>query len=525
MGYTETNNYGFQKPAKENAFTVDDLNNALDKIDETIKSQVDTLNESLDALDNKIDEVASKSGISFATRLPDGTTYSITTKSGSSVASGEWTYPISFILDPGIYNLTLNILSQTYTMEFVVTDIPVIGDISDIVCMLNISNLAGVVDISYDSKHIATSDDISYSIGVPKSASQHTLSFTATASYGNGVMPFTIAPIPITPNTPSLDVPVSRSITINLITSDLPSFTVPFNGEYEIIAVGGGGAGGSSHGGGGGGYITVKTETLNAGTPYAIIIGEGGTSLDTSGGITSFSNLVSASGGGGGTSNGGSGGSGGGGAGNRGGNGGRGYFGGGGGGGDGSGTSGIGGDGGAGGTYGGGGGGGENWGSGGSKGTHGGAGGRGGRDTTQPTDGNAGTNTTSMDLLFKGAGNAGSAGSYRGSKNGGGGGGGGYGGNGGSGSGSGGEFGGGGGGGYGGNGGNARDGGGGGGGYGGNGGSGGSVSDNYYGGGGGGYGTSPASTHGSGTGYGAGGSGHSSSFSGKSGCVVVRMIS
>ena len=39
MGYTGTTNYGFQKPAKENAFTVDDLNNALDKIDETIKDE------------------------------------------------------------------------------------------------------------------------------------------------------------------------------------------------------------------------------------------------------------------------------------------------------------------------------------------------------------------------------------------------------------------------------------------------------------------------------------------------------
>ena len=39
MGYTGTTNYGFQKPAKENAFTVDDLNNALDKIDETIKGE------------------------------------------------------------------------------------------------------------------------------------------------------------------------------------------------------------------------------------------------------------------------------------------------------------------------------------------------------------------------------------------------------------------------------------------------------------------------------------------------------
>ena len=39
MAYTGTTNYGFQKPTKENAFTVDDLNNALDKIDETIKGE------------------------------------------------------------------------------------------------------------------------------------------------------------------------------------------------------------------------------------------------------------------------------------------------------------------------------------------------------------------------------------------------------------------------------------------------------------------------------------------------------
>ena len=39
MAYTGTTNYGFQKPAKENAFTVDDFTNALDKIDETIKGE------------------------------------------------------------------------------------------------------------------------------------------------------------------------------------------------------------------------------------------------------------------------------------------------------------------------------------------------------------------------------------------------------------------------------------------------------------------------------------------------------
>ena len=60
MGYTGTTNYGFQKPAKENAFTVDDLNNALDKIDETIKAQ-NTKNTEQDgrltAIENEMDTV------------------------------------------------------------------------------------------------------------------------------------------------------------------------------------------------------------------------------------------------------------------------------------------------------------------------------------------------------------------------------------------------------------------------------------------------------------------------------------
>ena len=56
MGYTGTTNYGFQKPTKENAFTVDDLNNALDKIDETIKDTDDKITEQ----DTRLTSVESK---------------------------------------------------------------------------------------------------------------------------------------------------------------------------------------------------------------------------------------------------------------------------------------------------------------------------------------------------------------------------------------------------------------------------------------------------------------------------------
>lgn len=60
MAYTGTTNYGFQKPAKENAFTVDDLNNALDKIDETIKDLSDNASSGSSALADRITAVEQK---------------------------------------------------------------------------------------------------------------------------------------------------------------------------------------------------------------------------------------------------------------------------------------------------------------------------------------------------------------------------------------------------------------------------------------------------------------------------------
>lgn len=59
MGYTGTTNYGFQKPEKSNSFTVDDLNNALDKADEIIKGVDDTVknvdDESITEINSEVD--------------------------------------------------------------------------------------------------------------------------------------------------------------------------------------------------------------------------------------------------------------------------------------------------------------------------------------------------------------------------------------------------------------------------------------------------------------------------------------
>ena len=58
MGYVPTTNYGFQKPEKTNAFTVDDLNNALDKADEVIKNVDDKVQKFEDVnADSRLDNV------------------------------------------------------------------------------------------------------------------------------------------------------------------------------------------------------------------------------------------------------------------------------------------------------------------------------------------------------------------------------------------------------------------------------------------------------------------------------------
>ncbi len=300
------------------------------------------------------------------------------------------------------------------------------------------------------------------------------------------------------------------------------NFVAPFTGIFNIKCFGGGAAGykyvsssGRPGSGGGGGYLSEDDIQLEGGASYPITIGRGQTpASDINAEPTSFSNLISASGGSG--IDGGTGG------GNASGQGGNATYGGGGGGGRGQ-------RGGTGGTYGGGGGGGRlssNNGVGGTGGTYG---GNGGTRGTQPE---AGTDTTEMTHLeFTGLGSAGTSSNS-------GGGGGGYGGNGGNGGSGGNYLGGGGGGGVGADGGDAGTGntyagGGGGGGYGGRGGRGGSNSggnSTIPSGGGGGYGSTKLTLdYGSGDGlseggygYGAGGTiGDDSTRYGAPGIVVI----
>lgn len=276
-----------------------------------------------------------------------------------------------------------------------------------------------------------------------------------------------------------------ETITLGVVSSSFyhitqdSNFVAPFTGIFNIKCFGGGAAGmkytssSSRNGwGGGGGNLGEEDVQLTGGTSYAVTIGRGETpASDIDAEPTSFSNLVSGSGGDG--INGGTGG------GNTNAQGGNGSYGGGGG----QGGNGIGG-GGNGGKYGGGGGGGRfssSYEPAGTGGQYGGNGGTGGATSSAVTQGGDGTDTREMTHLeFTGQGLGGT--SYR---NGSGGGGGGYGGNGGNGKSA------------------SRAGGGGGGGVGADGGSGGTGSKNAGGGGGGGYGGKGGKGGGCGSTYGS----------------------
>ena len=524
MAYTGTTNYGFQKPAKENAFTVDDLNHALDKIDETIK--------------NLSDEVANAgTGIIFDAVFPQGTTYNLQKSDGLPISTGAWSTPLDFKLAKGNYKIIINTIGKSIEYPFEVMDLPITDDMTSVFSKVTFNNLPKNVTVISDSTTLFTSSATNISITLPKD--KYTFSFTVNNQYSTGEKLYSISSITANCDMSNINLDLSISITTLLITSNISNFSVPTDDEYEIFVIGGGGSAvyednsywGSCGGAGGSGEMHLEKLKLTAGEPYNLIIGNGSTSA-SAGGITSFGNLLSASGGASAHDEyGADGGAGGGGGyyqtgrysytyGRKGGNG---QFGGGGGGHGGAAsrdqsTSATG-AGGNGGTYGGGGGGGglqNKIASGGKAGTYGGKGGSGGQN------GSAGIDTSGISgLLFTGTGKGGS----RGSETSGGGGGGGYGGNGGNGN----TYGsGGGGGGYGANGGNAGTGSvgaGGGGGYGGNGGNGHNAS-----GGGGGYGKYPASTlqnagySGEGYGAGAGGSTGTTRNNGVNGCIVVRVV-
>ena len=114
MAYTGTTNYGFQKPAKENAFTVDDLTNALDKIDETIKARDDAQNTKNTEQDtaianNDIDAISvdldSTNNLKVELTKGDGSKISGNIDLSFSGEAQELSYPKEIVIDRQWYTV------------------------------------------------------------------------------------------------------------------------------------------------------------------------------------------------------------------------------------------------------------------------------------------------------------------------------------------------------------------------------------------------------------------------------------
>lgn len=99
MGYVPTTNYGFQKPEKTNAFNVDDLNNALDKIDETIK-KIDNIPDEMGLLNMQwlTPDRLNIEGAIFKGQGPDGQSFTIEGgadgRTEKLVSHGRWTISV-----------------------------------------------------------------------------------------------------------------------------------------------------------------------------------------------------------------------------------------------------------------------------------------------------------------------------------------------------------------------------------------------------------------------------------------------
>ena len=255
MAYTGTTNYGFQKPAKENAFTVDDLNNALDKIDETIKDgdivdfemEIDELN-NLNVILKKGDNSEFTDSVSLTAvsgvlvvqnTLPGATMTIVKTATNQQVYSGGVT-PQTIPTGAGSVRVTLIQFGKTITK-----DIQVAGE-----TLLDLNN--DIVTITLDSKWFTYADASIVMSGVNLPSSFQAL------TGGSGTIVGTSATYKwdnVTPLT------IKKTVTFNSTQTITATYSEPYiitnSGAHTLPAVskryvatlcGGGG------GGGGGGF-------------------------------------------------------------------------------------------------------------------------------------------------------------------------------------------------------------------------------------------------------------------------------
>lgn len=330
MGYTGTTNYGFQKPAKENAFTVDDLNNALDKIDETIKDESPSiLSVDLDDDMNLVVKLASGDG----SEIEDSTSLS---KLIDSAGMGLLIVPTSFIGTAKItitdafetvvvnnQNITGNIPLTNGQYKVSVTQFNNVTKEANVLVLGN-TNLEmdfSIFTLAVDGVESITVGGISIPVGnvtVLKNDTDVEVKLTLE-TIGTGLT-FTVTKTMNCAN----DATITADRTDALVIQSNTTITIQKTAEYEVWACGGGagGSGGSGseqdrgyyyggHGGvgGDGGYVVAKMLNLNAQTAIPITIGAGGSggaggeagggygTKGGNGGTTTFGTYFSASGG------------------------------------------------------------------------------------------------------------------------------------------------------------------------------------------------------------------------------------
>lgn len=319
MGYTGTTNYGFQKPAKENAFTVDDLNNALDKIDETINTKV-SINQGAENTGKIL--VVNEEG--FVEPSDKGVSvvqfntpvlihpYEIVDLDNNIFYFGDYLNKnAQFLLSIGSYKLIVygNI---TQEIPFTISSVGITYvDLAQYICVITID----MSDIPYGTKikGIPIPLDNVDSIAIIKFTGNYSIAFQSPDN-GNEKEICDIPSVSIDASQSNVSISPTATGVFTVIESNT-TLKMP-KGSYRIITVGGGGGGsygglngslGYANGGGGGGSGRIADSTVQLEGTYAITIGAGGAAgsntdnhTGKSGGATSFGTVLSSSGGDGG---------------------------------------------------------------------------------------------------------------------------------------------------------------------------------------------------------------------------------
>lgn len=291
MGYTGTTNYNFQKPDSTNAFSVGDLNNALDKVDETIKNATDlnfdlNLDEDLNLTlkvttgdDREFSDSVSLGSISgtliIQEAIPYATMTIVKTATSQQVYTGDiTTEPIS--IGAGTFKITITQFGNS-----IEKDIQISGD-----TVLDLSDdFVTVTPTKYNEADSWQINNTTISSFTPVKTLKNK-SITIRMNYGtwsDGSAMYNQKT-----STPSANMTVAYSASLPKVINSSGTFTINKTATYEYVMTGGGGGGGGGYSrsdsnylteagnGGDGGNIIAVRETINQGTSIPVTIGQGG---------------------------------------------------------------------------------------------------------------------------------------------------------------------------------------------------------------------------------------------------------